>query len=47
MFDLGQLHTSYYKADRDPLSSQFKPRKRVVEGMEDQVRGDFDEIRKR
>lgn len=31
LFDLAGLKTPYYKADRDLISSQFKPRKRIID----------------
>ncbi len=47
LFHLGGLQTSYYKAERDIISDQFKPYRRIVEGKNDYLRVDFDSIRKR
>ena len=30
LFDLGHIKTPYYKAERNPLSTQFIPGKRIV-----------------
>ena len=46
LFHLGGLQTSYYKAERDIISDQFKPRRRIVEGKDDYVRVDFDSVMK-
>ena len=44
MFNLGQLKTPYYIPDRDVISPQFKKRKRIVEGKDDYVKADYDEV---
>ena len=44
LLHLGGLETSYYHSDRDLLSPDFKPRRRIVEGKEDFVRVDYDSI---
>lgn len=47
LFHLGGLQTKYYKPERDIISEQFKPYRRIVEGKNDYLRVDFDSIRKR
>ena len=44
LLHLGGLETCYYHSDRDLLSPDFKPRRRIVEGKEDFVRVDYDSI---
>ena len=41
LFDLGRVKTHYYKPDRDLISPQFKPRKRI---LYDEV--DYDKVMK-
>ena len=42
LFSLGKVKTVYYKPERDPMSPQFKPRKRI---LYDRV--DYDEVMKK
>ena len=44
LFHVGVLQTPYYKADRDVISDKFKPRRRIVEGKDDLVKADYDEV---
>ena len=44
MFILGDIKSSYYIAERDPISPQFKPRKRLIEDMITNIKSDYDAI---
>ena len=44
MFNLGEIKSNYYIAERDPISSQFKPRKRLIEDMITNIKSDYDAI---
>ena len=43
LFDLAGLKTQYYKADRDLISPQFKPRKRIIDDSGSMV-CDYDQM---
>lgn len=44
MFHLGEIKNNYYIAERDPLSNQFKPRKRLIEDLKTNKKYDYDVI---
>ena len=44
MFHLGEIKNNYYIAERDPLSDQFKPRKRLIEDLKTNKKYDYDVI---
>ena len=44
MFNIAQIKTPYYNAERDVISPAFKKHKRLVEGKDDYVIGDYDKI---
>ncbi len=44
MFHLGEIKSNYYIAERDPLSNQFVPRKRLIEDMKTNKKYDYDII---
>lgn len=46
LFHVGGLQTPYYKAERDVISDSFEPRHRIVEGKDDLVKADYDEVMK-
>ena len=45
LFHLGGVRTSYYIADRDVISDQFRFRRRIVEGKGKAIRTDYDQLR--
>lgn len=44
MFNLGDIISNYYIAERDPISPQFKPRKRLIEDMITNIKSNYDDI---
>jgi heptose-I-phosphate ethanolaminephosphotransferase len=44
MFHLGEIKSDYYITERDPISDQFKPRKRLIEDLHNNKKYDYDEI---
>lgn len=44
MFHLGEIRSDYYIPERDLISDQFKPRKRLIEDMSNNKKYDYDEL---